>query len=328
MRNFIFTLFILVFQTNAKADNIFHWKWQLLNDKIQITGSINNETSTTIYSETLLTKNRFSKLYYTIDEIEYPKLKEYLRIVDTLSDQLVKPFNRELEKCQSIIVEIDSTLLNFAIEFLNFKNQSIALYRPLVFTINDRQQLESADTLSLTRGFIVRDPTSDPENACRNIYRNYPTSELKPAYKIYEKDLVQKNNIDFILISAHGDADSLTFKGGIALNKIDNVNPYFFKLNNPKIVYIDACQQGINWTYINALSETKETNFYLGPLVSNDSGESSTKTINWFFAYLSKTHNPIISLWETRKRLYNHYNKKIKTLDVINKSFIFRIYKI
>jgi hypothetical protein len=324
----MFTLFILLFHTDAKADNIFYWKWQLLNDKIQVTGTINNEKSTIVYSETILTKSRFSKLYYTIDEIEYSKLKVYLKIVDTLSNQLVKPFDRELEKCQSIIVEIDSSLLNFAIEFLNFKNQSIALYRPMVFTINDRQKLESEDTLLLTRGFIVRDPTSDPENACKNIYRNYPTSEFKSAYKIYEDDLVQKNNIDFILISAHGDADSLTFTGGVALNKIDNVKPYFFKINNPKLVYIDGCQQGINWTYINALSETKETNFYLGPLVSNDSGESSTKTINWFFSFLSKTHNPIISLWETRKRLYNHYNKKIKAMDVINKSFIFRIYKI
>jgi hypothetical protein len=328
MRNLVLTVFILLSQTNAKAENTFYWKWQLLNDKIQITGSINNEKSTIVYSETLITKSRFSKLYYTINEIEYSKLKVYLKIVDTLSNQLVNPFDNELEKCQSIIVEIDSSLLNFAIEFLNFRNQSIALYRPIVFTINDRQKIESRDTLSLTRGFIVRDPTSDPENACRNIYRQYPTSEFKSAFKIYDKDLVQKSNIDFILISAHGDADSLTFKGGVGLNKIDNVNPYFFKINNPKIVYIDACQQGINWTYINALSETTETNYYLGPLVSNDSGESSTKTINWFFSYLRKTHNPIISLWETRKRLYNHYNKKIKTMDVINKSFIFRIYKV
>ena len=328
MRNFIFVIFILFSQTKVKADNIFYWKWQLLGDKIKITGTLNNEKSTTIYSERIITKIRFSKLYNIIDEIEYSKLNLYLKTVDTLSKQLVKPFSAELDKCQSIIIEIDSSLLNFGIEFLNFRTETIAIYRPLVFKINDKGEVDGMDTLSLTRGCIIRDPTSDPENACRNIYRSYPTSEFKSAYKIYEKDLILKDNIDFILISAHGDADSLTFKGGVALNKIENMNPYFLKVNNPKVVYIDGCQQGINWTYIEALSETKEINFYLGPIVSNDSGESSTKTINWFFSYLSKTHNPVVSLWETRKKLYSHYTKKIKAMDVINKSFIFRIYKV
>jgi hypothetical protein len=190
MRNLISAFFLFFLQTNATAENVFHWKWQLLNDKIQVTGSINNEKSTTVYSETLLTKSRFSNLYYIIEEIEYSKLKAYLRIVDTLSNQLVKPFNRELEKCESIIVEIDSSILNFAIEFLNYKSHPIALYRPMVFTLNHRQQMESDDTISLKRGFIVRDQTSDPENACGNIYHSYPTSEFKNVYEVFEKDLV------------------------------------------------------------------------------------------------------------------------------------------
>jgi hypothetical protein len=324
INSFIFLLLSL----NSNADNIFHWKWEVVNNQIRLTGNLNNEKVTILYCEATTLKKRFAVLYRIIDEIEYQHSGLYLKTVDTLSNQLVNPFIADIEKSKSVIVEIDSSLLNFPIEFLNFRNSSVALFRPLVFKINNIPQADGADTLTLHKGYIIRDPTSDPENACKNIYHYYPGSEFKSAYKIHENDLGFKNNIDFILISAHGDADSVTFRGGIALNKIDNVKPCFFKVNNPKIVYIDACQQGINWAYIAVLAETAETNFYLGPIISNDSGESSTKTINWFFHHLDKTHNPVISLWQTRKQLYNHYNNKIKKMDVINKSFIFRVYKI
>lgn len=328
MKTFIISIIFLLSLTSVRANNVFHWRWQLLGDQIKITGTLNNEKITTIYCETISTKKRFAVLYRIIDEIEYSKLNLYLNSVDTLSALLVKPFTAEIDKSQSITIEIDSSLLNFPIEFLNFRTTSVALSRPLVFKINEIHNVEGIDTLTLHRGFIIRDPTSDPENACRNIFSYYPSSEFKSAYKIYENDLGLKSNIDFILVSAHGDADSITFRGGIALNKIKNVKSDFFKVNNPKIVYIDGCQQGINWAYISALAETPETNFYLGPIISNDSGESSTRTINWFFSHLNKTHNPITSLWETRKQLYKHYNNKIKKMDVINKSFIFRIYKV
>jgi hypothetical protein len=328
MKTFLFAAILIVFQSKTEAQNIFHWKWELLEAEIKITGKLNDGKETVIFCESVVTKKRFERLYRIIDEIEYKRLQVYQRTVDTLSNQLVLPFAKELKESNSIIVDIDSSLLNFAIEFIKIKNESIALFRPLVFKINDRINTETSDIVILHKGYIVRDPTSDPENACINIYRQYPSSEFKSAYKIFEKDLTIKPGIDFILISAHGDADSITFKGGIALNKIDNVSGSFFKENNPAVVYIDGCQQGVNWTYISALAETDESNFYLGPIVSNDSGESSTKTINWFFSYLRNTHNPIISIWKTRNRLYKHYNQKINKMDVINKSFIFRIYKV
>jgi len=328
MKKIIIVTLLLISQKVVLADDIFYWKWQLTNGQIKITGSINHQTEKTVYAEATITKKRFALLYWIIDYIEYPKYKVFQKTVDTLSSLLVGPFSSDISKCRSIIVDLDTSLLNFPIEFLKLKTESIALIRPMVFTIAGNQNDPARESVVLHKGCIIRDPTSDPENACINIFHSYPGSEFKSAYKITEKDLGLKTGIDFILISAHGDADSITFRGGIALNKIDNVKPGFFKENNSKVVYVDACQQGINWTYISALAETKEPNFYLGPIISNDSGESSTKTINWFFSFLKQTQSPVTSIWETRKKLYRYYNKKINAMDVINKSFIFRIYKI
>ncbi len=324
---FIAFSFLFQFKTGT-AQSIFYWKWQLVDNNIKITGKIVDGEEKEIVTDAAAAKKRFNRLYSIIDEIEYSKLNVYLKTVDTLSKELVMPFAKNISKCSLITIEIDSSLLRLPIEFLNFNNQSMALLRPLLFTINGFVPKDGSDSTIMHKGYIVRDPTSDPENACRTTLQKYPASQLKSAYKITEKDLVQKPGIDFILISAHGDADSLSLLGGIALNKIENVAPAFFRENNPKITYLDGCQQGINWAYIGALTQTPEPNFYLGPIISNDSGESSTKTINWFFDYLKQVYNPCIALWKTRVKLYNHYKKNIRQMDVINKSFIFRIYKV
>jgi hypothetical protein len=324
---FIFLLLSGMFK-NIGAQHIFYWKWQFEANTIKITGGIDAGDKATINADAAVVKKRFYTLYKIIDEIEYPLIKTYLKTQDTLSRELVLPFEKQIAQCSLIIIEIDSSLLRLPIEFLNCNNQSLAVAHPLLFTINGFMPSQSNDSLLLQKGFIIRDPTSDPENACKTTLLKYPSSIFKSAYKITPKDFTKKPATDFILISAHGDADSLTLCGGIALNNIENAPASFFKNNNSKLIYIDACQQGINWTYIGALAQTREANFYLGPIISNDSGESSTKTINWFFDYLKSLYNPYIALWKTRIKLYKHYNKKINRMDVINKSFIFRIYKV
>ena len=323
----IFTCTLLNIK-GAAAQNIFHWKWHLEENSIKIKGRIDNGEEKEVITDAVITKKRFNLLYKIIDETEYKEFKGYLSTRDTLSHELVLPFQKYISQSRLIVIEIDSSLLRLPIEFLNLHNQSIATVKPLLFTINHFTPTAGFDSVRLQKGYIVRDPTSDPENACRTTLQKYPASIFKSAYKITANDLVKKPGIDFILISAHGDADSISLCGGIALNKIENVAGTFFKVNNSKVVYIDGCQQGINWTYIGALAQTPETNFYLGPVISNDSGESSTKTINWFFDYLQQVNNPCIALWKTRIKLYKHYNKKINRMDVINKSLIFRIYKV
>ncbi len=221
MKKIILVCGLLLLQTIVRAENIFYWKWSLTEGQIKVTGKLNNEREVVIYSESNLIKKRFATLYRIIDEIEYSNANTYKKTVDTLSDLLVNPFSSSISKSRLIVVEIDSTLLNFPIEFLEFKNSAIAIAIPLVFTISGNKNNHYRNSINLHRGFIIRDPSSDPENACKNIFRQYPTSEFKSAYKISEKDLAAKKNIDFILISAHGGVDSITFKGGIALNKTE-----------------------------------------------------------------------------------------------------------
>lgn len=321
-------LLSLLFFNALKAQDVFHWQWRAVKDTVQISGRLNAEEGPTIVRlNKAILKKDFGFLYRTVDELEYNQWTAYQKAVAVLSEATVKPFESQLARSHRMVVEMDSGLLSFPVELLQLHNQAISVYRPMMFTVSGLTRKAGLDTLRLRKGFILRDPTSDPEDACTTTFRRYPASTFRSTYRVKPVDFRFRPGVDFLLMSAHGFADSLTLRGCV-FAKDSPVRPAIF-LNTPlKLIYVDGCQQGINWSYIKVLAQADHTIFYLGPVVSNDSGESSTKTINWFFSYLQQTHNPTIALWKTRQKLYRHYQKGWKALDVVNKSFIFRIYKI
>lgn len=326
MKSFPLLLFLLLFN-GLKAQNVFHWQWRLANDTVQITGKLGTEGPTVVRLNHAAIKKDFGFLYRTVDEIAYKQWETYRKAVAVLSEATVKPFENHLAQCSRIVVETDSDLLNFPVEFLQMRNQAIAALRPMVFTVAGFANKNGSDTLTLRKGFILRDPTSDPEDACTTTFQRYPGSTFRSTYRVKPDDFRFKPGVDFLLMSAHGFADSLTLRGCV-FARDSPVRPLILCRTNLKLVYVDGCQQGINWSYIKTLAQADKTTFYLGPVVSNDSGESSTLTINWFFLHLKETADPVMALWQTRKQLYQHYKRRLHGMDVVNKSFVFRIYKI
>lgn len=320
----------LLLSLHPFAQKTFYWQWQTAGDSLQLTGRLNEEPVTVVHLGKASIKKPFALLYRNIDETRYKEWNDYQKTVAFLSKATVQPFQRQLLACNRVVVEMDSGLLNLPLEFLQVQNNSLALFRPLVFRINGFAGKQGNDTLTLHRGFLLRDPTSDPEDAVTSIFRRYPASTFRSVSHIKPADFQFRPGADFALMSAHGFADSATLRGCIFFANDSPVRPRIFEQSQLKLVYIDGCQQGINWSYISKLAQAESTVFYLGPIVSNDSGESSTKTINWLFDALRQSHNPVEALWITRKHLHNHYKnvRKLNSTDVVNKSLIFRIYKL
>jgi hypothetical protein len=323
-----FPLFLFLLLSNAlKAQNVFHWQWHSLDDTVQITGRIDTEEPTVIRLHKASTKQDFAFLYQTIDEINYKRWATYQKTVVRLSEATVLPFEKQLTQCSRMVVEMDSSLLNFPIEFLRFRHEAIAVFRPMVFRIRGFADKHGPDRLTLHKGFILRDPTADPEDACTTTFRQYPASTFRSTNRVKPVDLKFKTGVDFMLVSAHGFANPVTLRGCVFVKDVP-LNPLIFLNASFKLVYVDGCQQGINWSYIKVLSQSDNTTVFLGPILSNDSGESSTKTINWFFAHVKETTDPVKALWRTRKQLKQFYKHRVREIELVNKSFIFRIYKI
>jgi hypothetical protein len=319
-------IFLLLTTFSGKAQPVFSWKWQVVDGQLHISSRINEQPGTTVTVNLDSAKRRFAVLYHIIDEVEYNRQTLYQLTIDTLSYQLVRPFAAAISSCSSMVIQADSNLLNFPVEWLEINKVPLAIFRPMVFTFTPLPNPLN-DSLRLSKGFIIRDITSDPENACGTTLRRFPESYFKMVTKIKSTELIKQPGNDFILISAHGSVDTPLLRGDVAVGR-HTVQPSFLQWSNPPLIYIDACQQGINFAYINALAQTAAVNFYTGPIISNDSGESSTKTINWFFSFLQKEYNPVIAMWKTRQKLYRYYKNKWRKMDVINKSFIFRMYRV
>ena len=135
------------------------------------------------------------------------------------------------------------------------------------------------------------------------------------------------DQVDALIGSAQGELDDDN-GGGVYLNDKLIGSQLIGKLE-AWIVYFDACQQGANWDYLQAFQEESDIQFFLAPIISNDAGDSSTKTMIWFFAAVLEHGKPIRALFETRKRLFEFYTVKerLSLITSLNKAFAFRIYE-
>ncbi len=81
--------------------------------------------------------------------------------------------------------------------------------------------------------------------------------------------------------------------------------------------------------YLEAFQADSEIQFYLGPIISNDAGDSSTRTMIWFFEGVLVHGNPIQALFDTRTRLFMFYaeEQKLNLITSLNKAFAFRLYE-
>ncbi len=323
----LFTFFILTKQ-KVNGNNVFYWKWGFENGQIKVSGKLNDEKEIAIYAQAQATIDRFVLLYRTIEEKKHSEQLLYLNTVDTLSEQLLKPFITEIKKSSLIVLNLDSTLLFFPIEVLHADTSYLALFRPMVFQMNNSFINLDTDTIIITRGFILRDTSADIDNNCKSILSKYPKSKMKMISDLSKRDLKRKHQVDFFFISAHGTIDFSSSQSGILLNETNTIKKDFLKKNNPKLIFTDACFQGINMAYISTLADTKEVNYYIGSLLTVDLADAASHTIHRFFTYLNQTHNPIISLWRTKKKGFDNYSDNVQLLTTINKSLLFRIYKL
>jgi hypothetical protein len=201
------------------------------------------------------------------------------------------------------------------------------LQRPVCYQIAEGEG-EDAPQIEVSSALLIADLTADPEEACKEVATLFDEAEyflMQDADASTIKDAADQ--VDVLVISAHGDIDEDS-RGAIYLNEVTIPATLMGKLE-AWIVYFDSCQQGANLRYLEAFQEKSDIQFYLGPIISNDAGDSSTKTMIWFFKDVLAHGNPMGALYDTRKRLFAFYTgqQKLKLITALNKAFAFRLYE-
>ena len=182
--------------------------------------------------------------------------------------------------------------------------------------------------IELGSALLIADLTADPEEACRQVAKMIPDAEYA---KMEDADFgmikAAAAEVDAVVISAHGELEEGNY-GALYLNEEELSAKLVGKLE-AWVVYFDSCQQGVNMAYLDAFQEESDIQFYLAPIISNDAGDSSTKTMVWFFTAVLQHKQPILALFDTRKRLFEFYDKqqKLDLVTTLNKAFPFRLYE-
>lgn len=270
---------------------------------------------------------RFTTIYDILEEKKVAQVKELEDAIQWLSERIITPFASQLKQCDLVRFVVYDDLIWCAFDLLVFEGNYLFLQRRSCYQVEEGKG-EDAPAIELGSALVIADLTADPEEACLAVSKLIPNStyaEVKDANVQMIKDAADQ--VDVLVISAHGDLDDDN-SGKVYLND-ESISAKLIAKLEAWLVYFDSCGQGANMAYVQAFQDESDVQFYLAPIVSNDAGDSSTKTLIWFFTALRAQPDPIRVLYETRKRLFEYYRqqKKLDLVTSLNKAFVFRLYE-
>jgi len=271
--------------------------------------------------------SHFDTIYEILEEKKEGKEQKLRQSIEILSQQLITPFAKQIQKCSLVRFVVYEDLIRCAFDLLFYENSPLFLQRQVCYQVAEGAG-KDAPQIELTSALLIADLTADPEEACRQVAKLFPESDYAQMEDA-NLGIIKKaaDQVDVLVVSAHGEIDEDN-SGGVTIND-ETISPKLVGKLEAWIVYFDSCQQGANMDYIQSFQDNSEIQFYLAPIISNDAGDSSTLTMLWFFTAVLAHGNPILALHETRKRLFEFYtaNKKLSLITSLNKAFAFRLYE-
>jgi hypothetical protein len=226
--------------------------------------------------------------------------------INYLSQKLINPIMLLIDSSEIINIMISELSVRIPFEFLRYRDDFIYKQKPILFCY-EKVNLDQIHKVDLQKGFIVCDLTADPENACGDIHKKI-NSEFHYVTDLNIDIIRDAQNMDFILMSLHGNINIKSCDGYISVNH-EKLIPSMFSQKNLKLIYFDSCHLGKGKSFVDKFNELN-AEYYIGPIISNEAGNSSTKTILAFFKYL-ENNDPLESLMKTKKELVSYSNNNV-----------------
>lgn len=301
--------------------------WIEQNDFCAYAETDNEEKEIRLAGQSKTIVAQFNTIYAILEEKQTHKTHALDETIDALSALILPPFTPYLQQCSSVRFIVYADLIRCAFDLLRFEGQYLFLQRSVCYQVAEGYG-EDEPVIELGNALLIADLTADPEEGCRQVAELIPEAEYA---EVKDADLRMikgaADEVDALIISAHGELDEEN-DGSVELND-ESIDAGLIAKLEAWLVYFDACQQGANMTYLDTFQEESDTQFYLAPIISNDAGDSSTKTLLWFFTSLLEHLNPVRALFETRKKLFAFYDQtqNLNKVATLNKAFPFRLYE-
>lgn len=249
-------------------------------------------------------------------------------LIEKLGVELLGPLAGKINGAACVVFQIQPAQMHFALDLLTVNAAPLFTQKPVGYSFKSNADFSQQVVQSGGKGLIVRDPDTDPQDGAKMAHGYFPESKLL-FMKQTGLRVFSGARYDFILISGHGavtmpwDASDDADDDSIGFND-DELTAEILGKARHKLVYLDSCQLGMSRDFIEAARDAG-AKYYLAPIVSNEAGNSSTKTIKYFFGALRDGQPPIDALFTARKKLYNEFKGKPRE-KLLYYAFPFRVY--
>lgn len=258
-----------------------------------------------------------------------PNKHEYSKVAPILEQYghtFFDPIQTLLSRCTEIeFVLADDSLIAHPFDLLIFQGKHLFLQKPIAYSFNNVGP-QRFDLNDVTTSLLVSDETADPQRAVMKVREYIPNSTYKDINDVKAEEFASMGPVDLLLMSAHGHtfADREDY---IELDEEQQLKAEHMAGLKPKFIYFDSCYMGSSIDFIK-LFRSQKTAFYIAPVVPNEAGNSSTKTMCLFFKALDLYKSPTYALYLTRCQLYEHFLRKEINFMLLFRSFPFRVYRL
>lgn len=264
---------------------------------------------------------RFRKLYMLLqsDEGTKEKLKPSL---DAFGKALFDPLGSQIDAANEIRFVIPGELLITPFDLFNYKGNHLFLKKPVTYSF-ERIVASQFRFLPPQTAMIIEDKSINPEQCCKILTDQLPSSAYYTLDEVNLARLLSFKAANLVLVSAHGyvgftSKDYMKFGG-------ERLQPEHLTPFSPEMVFLDGCAMGSSASFIEEFRESG-TKYYVAPLLSNEAGNSSTKTIRYFFERLRAGDTPARAMFTTRKKLWEFFGEKEGYPKLLFRAFPFRVY--
>jgi hypothetical protein len=265
--------------------------------------------------------SRLKMVYSRINEGEGAKA-DINPVLEEFGALIFTPIADLVDSSTEIQFVIPGRFLTFPLDLLHFKGLPLFLQKPVTYSFEKVGPGEFPLSPRQT-ALIIEDRSINPERCCQILKDALPSSGYYNMEEMNLSKLSALRAADILLISAHGWVQfaNIDFMG---MGK-ERLQPERLSHLSPGLVYLDSCQLGVSAQFIQSFRD-RGTQFYVAPILSNEAGNSSTKTIAFFFERLKAGDTPSKALFYTRKKLYEFYGEKDGFNKLLFRAYPFRVY--
>jgi hypothetical protein len=246
------------------------------------------------------------------------------RMVKNLGRQILGPFRALIETADEVVFVVSDGLLETPLDLLYHNGQPLFLQKPVSYRVTQPTKQGSGFSLPGS-ALVVSDASADPERAAAQVASNFADSIFLDVAKVDPPYLRRQPAYDLLLMSVHGRIDNTT-ADHVVLGSGSAGSADDFLMIKPKLAYFDSCRLGVSSRFLKTFMSIGSL-YFIAPILSNEAGNSSTKTMQFFFEHLGQGARPEIALFLARKKLWEAYHQDAFA-DRVWHAFPFRVYRL